>query len=70
MLGLALVLNLDDGLTTLVDDGEREVFHIGLNFGVIELASNETLSIEDGVLRVRVISIFSSITDETFFICE
>ena len=49
LLGLALVLNLDDGLTTLVDDGEREVFHIGLNFGVIELASNETLSIEDGV---------------------
>ena len=70
MLGLALVLNLDDGLTTLVDDGEGEVFHISLNFGVIELASNETLSIEDGVGGVHGDLVLCGVTDETLSVGE
>jgi len=47
VLGLTTVLNLDDWLAALVDNLEGEVLDIGLDFSVVELASNETLGIED-----------------------
>jgi len=44
---LTAVRNADMGLASLVNDFEREVLYIELEFRVIELATDETLSIED-----------------------
>ncbi len=53
LLLLALELDLDDWLAVLVDDLERPVLHVGLDLSVGELSTNETLSIEDGVVWVH-----------------
>lgn len=68
MLGLALVLDLDDGLAALVDDLEWEMFDVGLNLGITELSTDETFGVEDGVLWVHGDLILGGITDETFSI--
>ena len=54
LLGCNLLLNLDlnSGLTTLVDNLEGEVLHITLNILVVELASDQTLDVVDGSLGV------------------
>ena len=52
VLGLALELDLDDGLATLVDDLEGEVLHISLDLSVGELASDQSLGVEDGVVAI------------------
>ena len=52
-LGLATVLNLNVGLAILAEDLEGEVLDIRLHFGVVELATNESLSVEDTVINVR-----------------
>ena len=44
---LTTVRNADVGLSSLIDDPEREVLHIGLDVRVVELAPDETLSIEN-----------------------
>ena len=69
-LGLALEFDLDDGLGSLVDDLEGEMLHIGLDFGIGELASNETLSVEDCVGRVHGDLVLCGITDETLGVGE
>ena len=63
LLELATVLDLDVRLSTLVRDLEWPVLHVALDLGIIELATNETLSIEDGVFRVHGGLVFGSITD-------
>lgn len=70
MLGLATVLDLDVGLATLVDDLEREVLHIGLHLSVRELAADETLGVEDGVVRVHRDLVLRGITDQTLGVRE
>jgi hypothetical protein len=45
---------------------EGPVFHIRLDNGIIELSADESLGIEDGVVRVFGGLIFGSITDESF----
>ena len=45
--------DLDVWIATLVRDCEGEVFDIGLNFDIAELASDETLRVEDGVVGVH-----------------
>jgi hypothetical protein len=52
LLGLALELDLDDGLATLVDDLEGEVLHVRLHLGVIEFPSDQSLGIENGVVTM------------------
>jgi hypothetical protein len=52
LLLLALELDLDNGLATLVDNLEREVFHVALDLSVVELSADQSLGIEDGVVRV------------------
>jgi NAD-specific glutamate dehydrogenase len=69
-LGLALELDLDDGLAALVDDLEGEVLDVGLHLGVGELAANEALGVEDGVGRVHGHLVFGGITDETLGVGE
>jgi len=44
---LAVVRNMDIGPSFIIDDLEREVLHIRLDFIVEELAPKETLSIEN-----------------------
>lgn len=70
LLLLALELDLDDGLAALLDNLEGEVLHVGLDLGVVELASNETLSIEDGVDRVHGDLVLCGISNETLGVCE
>jgi hypothetical protein len=68
--GLALELHFNDWLSALVDDLEREVLHISLHLSVRELAADQALGIEDGVLRVHGNLILGSISDETLSIRE
>lgn len=67
---LALELDLNDRLATLVDDLEGEVLHIGLNLGVVELASDEALCVENCVDWVHRNLVLRGVTDKTFCICE
>ena len=60
---LATVLDLDVRLSTLVRDLEWPVLHVALDLGIIELATNETLSVEDGVLRVGVERVLRAVTN-------
>ena len=62
---LATVLDLDVRLSTLVRDLEWPVLHVALDLGIIELATNETLSVEDGVLRVGVERVLRAVTNTT-----
>jgi len=47
LLVLTTVRNADVRLSSLIDDLEREVLDIGLDFSVAELAPDKTLSIEN-----------------------
>ena len=49
---LATIFNADVGFTSLAEDLEWEMLEIRLDFGIIELASNETFCIEDTVGEV------------------
>lgn len=51
--GLAEVLDFNAGSAILVDDLERPCLHVLLDVLIIEAATNETLSIENGSSRVH-----------------
>lgn len=69
-LGLALKLNLDEGVAVLVNDSERPVLHISLDFGIVEATTDETLSIEDGVLGVHSSLVLGSVTNKALIVRE
>ncbi|ROW17094.1 hypothetical protein VPNG_01039 [Cytospora leucostoma] len=69
-LGLALELDLDGRLTGLVDDLEGEVLHVGLNLVVAELATNQPLRVEDGVVRVHGDLVLGGISNQTLGVGE
>ena len=52
-LGLAGILDLDVGLSALSRDFEGEIFDISLHFGVVELATDETLGVKDTRQNVK-----------------
>jgi hypothetical protein len=70
LLLLALVLHLDDGLSSLVDDLERPVLHVGLDLSVGELASDQSLGVKDGVVGVHGDLVLGGISDETLRVVE
>lgn len=70
LLLLTLVLDLDDGLATLVNDLERPVLHVGLDLGVGELSSDQSLSVKDGVVGVHGDLVLGSISDKTLRVVE
>lgn len=70
VLGLALELDLDDGLAALVDNLEGEVLHVSLDLGVGELATNQSLGVEDGVLGVHGDLVLGGITNQTLGVGE
>lgn len=69
-LGLTAVLDEDDRLAALVLDLEGEMLDIRLDLGVLVPATNEALSIEDGVGGVHGDLVLGRIADETFRVRE
>ena len=67
---LTAVCYADVGLAALVEDSEGEVLDVGLNLSVGELATDETLGIENGVVRVHRDLVLRGITDETLGVRE
>jgi hypothetical protein len=70
LLLLSLVLDLDDGLSSLVNDLVRPVLHVRLNVLIRELSSDKSLGVEDGVVRVHSDLVLGGITDETLSVVE
>ncbi|KUI67228.1 NAD-specific glutamate dehydrogenase [Cytospora mali] len=70
VLGLALELDLNDRLTSLVDNLEGEVLHVGLNLRVDKLATNQPLRVEDGVVGVHSDLVLGGISDQTLGVGE
>ena len=70
LLVLATVLHPDVGLAGLVEDGEGEVLDVGLHLRIRELATNETLGVEDGVVGVHRDLILGRITDQPLGVGE
>ena len=62
---LATVLDLHTRLPALVDDLEGPVLHIALDLRFVHLATDKTLSVEDGVFGVGMKSVLGAITDTT-----
>lgn len=62
---LALELNLDDRLAALLNNLEGEVLHIRLDLSVVELAADQTLGVEDGVVGVHGDLVLGRVTDQT-----
>ena len=65
MLRLATVFDFGDGLASFRDDLEREVLYVRLDFSIIELATDEALGIEDGVVGVHRDLVLRGVSDET-----
>jgi hypothetical protein len=59
----ALVLNLDVWSAVLLNDTEWPVLHVLFDLWIINLATDETLSVEDGVLWVASVCVLSRVTD-------
>ena len=62
----ALVLDFDRRLVILLDNLEGPVLPVTLNLGIVDLAADETLSIKDRVLWVRVVGVLGSISDTEY----
>ncbi|KAH3670642.1 hypothetical protein OGAPHI_001157 [Ogataea philodendri] len=69
-LGLTLELNLDLWLTALVDNLEWEVLNVTLDLRVVELSTNQSLSVEHSVLWVHSGLVLSSITNQSLGVGE
>jgi hypothetical protein len=50
-------------LASAVNDLKRPMLHVALELGVVELAANHTLGIEDSIFRIRMESVLRSITN-------
>ena len=61
--GLALDLDRDDRLSTLLLDLERPVLHVLLHLVLIHLATDKTFGVEDRVRGVRVEGVLGGVTD-------
>lgn len=62
-MGRSLVLNLDRRLPTLLNDLERPVLDVVLDFRLVHLATDETLSIEHGGFWVGVEGVLCRVTN-------
>ena len=70
-LRLALILNLDLGLTTLaLQNLERPVLHVRLDRRLSKPTTDQTLRIKHGIRRIRGRIALRSIADKTFFVSE
>jgi hypothetical protein len=69
-LALATVVHSDVWLPLIREDNEREVLHISLYLGVIELAADEALRVEDSVDGVHRHLILRGVADEALCVGE
>lgn len=67
---LPVYIDLDARLSITANDLEWKVLHILLHISIGELASNQSLDIENGSLRVTGELILCGISDEAFIIGE
>merc|ERR1719412_1064965 len=67
---LVLVLDLQLGLATVLDDRERPVLHVGLDGRLVELAADQSLGVEHSVVRVNRNLVLRSVTNQTFGVGE
>jgi len=68
---LTLELHLDDGLAgRVLLDLEGPVLHISLHLGIIKTTTDQTLGVEDSVVRVHGDLVLGGITDETLGVGE
>ncbi len=70
VLVLTLELDRDNGLALLLDNLEREVLHVGLDLGIVEFPSDQTLSVEDCVCRVHGNLVLCSISNQSLCVGE
>ena len=62
------MLHLNVRLSVLLDELERPVLLVALDLGVVDLAADQTLGVEDRVFGVRVVRVFRGVADTVFFI--
>ncbi|EDZ70768.1 hypothetical protein AWRI1631_120310 [Saccharomyces cerevisiae AWRI1631] len=70
VLGFTLKFNLNLWLTVNIDQLEWEVLHITLHFWVVEVSTDQTLSVENSVSWVHSSLVLSSVTNQSFSISE
>ena len=68
--GAIEVLNLDLGVAVVVNDLEGPGLNVLLDGGILEATTDQTLDIEDGVLRVHGSLVLGSLTDQTLVLSE
>ena len=64
------MLDLNHGLSALVDELERPVLDVLLHVTVVIFTPDEPLRVEDGVDGILRGLILRRVSDETFFFCE
>jgi hypothetical protein len=60
---ISTVFYTDVGLAVLLDDLEGPVLHVLFDFWVVNLATNETLGVEDSIFRICGKCILGGISD-------
>jgi len=70
LLVLALELDLDVRLAGLLDNLKGEVLHVGLHLCVGELAADQALRVEDGVVRVHGDLVLGGVTNQALSVGE
>jgi hypothetical protein len=67
---LAEVLDLNERRAILVDDGERPVLRVLLDIGVVKAATDQSLGVEHGVLRVHGGLVLGGCPGQRMVLCE
>ena len=67
---LTAVCYADVGLAALVEDSEGEVLDVGLHLSIGELATDEALRVEDGVVGVHRDLVLGRVTDQPLIVGE
>lgn len=61
---------MDGGLAGTVNDLERPVLHVGLNLSILKLSANQSLGVENSVVRVHGDLVLGSVTDQSLRVVE
>lgn len=67
---LTPVLDLDGRLAGTVNDLEGPVLHVGLNLSILKLSANQSLGVENSVVRVHGDLVLGGVTDQSLRVVE